>query len=800
MAHKWLTGFVVVLAQAGLADWVEEPNANSPCAGRYVRLADNDELVNQDNNIRVSADSSEFSQKGSSLLKGDVHVSQNDMQMTADNAELMRDDSGQVYKIEAEGDLKFAAPTFLIAAHSASLDTTTDISEFEQTEYRYYPWGARGTADHLTVMPDKQLVMKNGMYTTCPPTSEFWKLKADEVTLNPNTGRGYAKGATLYMGKVPVFYTPVFSFPIDDQRHTGFLFPDFANLGKSGFMFSVPYYWNISPNKDATLTPRLFTKRGLDMQVNYRYLTKHSNGEVFASWLPNDREYGRFRQTARASSTLASNDPRVRSLNHGNHRSAIHWEHSYQYDEYVNLSWSFEDVADDNHFVDLGNTVKASSDTQLEKVARLKYLSNHWSSQLRYQEFKVLHPFNGPKNSEPYRRHPEWGFAGYYPYVYDWLTIGVKGQMVNFSHKEDPFDRTQFTRGHRYHVRPSVAVPLRFGAMDLTPRVQFDYTHYNLALGNIERERGDASDFTRTVPMYDVDMKMHFHKAGTTSWDFTPHFYYLNVPKREQNRLPNFDAGVHSFSAAELYRDNRFSGIDRVGDEDRLTIGGHLEATRGTRTLFGATFARARLFSPHSTFLCSTTNPQACERLEDTFGGYAWSPYALDMFGRPSEHDKVYANFEWHPESKVQKSMLMFQHNHGDWLFNTGYHFQKIDNAETDYALLTTRRLHQVSGSVMVPINHQWRTFAHTRYDIQHNHNSDLIGGIEYDSCCASVQLYASRYIEGDVDQPNTYKKGVFLSVNFKGLSELAYTGESRDLPAVITGYKPRSGRIVASS
>lgn len=408
---------------------------------------------------------------------------------------------------------------------------------------------AVGHADELLLEGENQYRMSNATYSTCKPDQQDWYLRAEQMKFDLDHERGEFEKATLYVQDVPMMYFPSLSFPLGERRESGFLYPTIGATSQSGSSsggtagtgmdISLPYYWNIAPNYDATLTPRVIGSRGVQLGVETRYLFPLANGISRFEILPDDK----VAEKTRSSFAILHNQ------NLGGGLSGA-----------LNLNG----VSDDAYYRDLGSRLSVVSVTHLNRQGVLNYNGDWWNSQLNVQSWQTLQDPAAPIDT-PYRRLPQITLNAFKP---DYLGSELKwnSEFVAFSH---PTHDT----GRRVMMYPQASLPLVFPEFYITPKIGMHLTHYQLD----RRESTGDSQITRSLPIFSVDSGMTLERP--VSWsgrEFTqtlePRIYYLNVPYRDQSQIPVFDTSLLDFTAAQFFSENRYSNIDRFSNTNQVTL------------------------------------------------------------------------------------------------------------------------------------------------------------------------------------------------------------------------------------
>ena len=349
----------------------------------------------------------------------------------------------------------------------------------------------------LAISREGRLQLVDVGYTTCPPDAEDWIIQAGEIDLDSDEGVGTARDVKLRFKGVPILWSPYLSFPLSDARKSGILTPEIGSTGRSGNELSVPWYWNIAPNYDATFTPRLLTDRGLQMGAEFRYLVDGTDGMAQVEYLPNDSKVNDNRSFVSFSN---------RSLFLDGWRNLI----------------DFSEVSDNQYFEDLGGSLSASSITHLNRSALVDYYGDTWTLFAMFQDYQTIDSAIAPID-EPYRRLPQMRAAGAWPSLALGFDATVDTELVNF-------DRDVGTTGWRLNVAPGLELPIERPGWFVKPGIRVDHTRYELQ----NRLPGEDESPSRTVPMTSIDTGLNFERkmngGGTRLQTLEPRLLYVHVP------------------------------------------------------------------------------------------------------------------------------------------------------------------------------------------------------------------------------------------------------------------------------
>ena len=628
------------------------------------------------------------------------------------------------------GDVRYEDPNTRVSGLSAEFAYLSGRVRFEGAEFLLGQSGGRGEAGVLEINQDGRLVLAEVGYTTCPPDSQDWIIQANEINLDTEADVGVARGVKLRFKGVPILYTPYLSFPLSDTRKSGILTPEVGSTGRSGNELSIPYYWNIAENYDATFTPRLLTARGVQMGAEFRYLFENSDGVAQVEYLPDDNKF---------------ND----------NRHLISFDHrTFFWDGWRNLI-DYRQVSDSQYFEDLGGSLSISSITHLNRSALVDYYGETWSMFAMFQDYQTIDEAIAPID-EPYRRLPQVRMSGYWPRGPLGLDYGVDSELVNF-------DRDVGTTGWRLNVRPAVSLPLERAGWFVVPSVKLDYTQYDLD----NRLPGEALQPNRVLPISSVDMGLNFERVMNGSGDriqtLQPRVLYVHVPFEDQADQPVFDTILPDLNLVSLYRENRFLGVDRVADTDQLSIGitSRIIETGSGRELMSATIGQAlylsgqRVSLPGQSMAVGDTSDYIAE-----FRFLLWDDVNFDV------------GHQWSDEGATKSEARVQYRPATNKILNFAYRFRRGS-------------LEQGDVSWSWPIAQKWNFVGRYNFSIRDNRALEQFYGVEYESCCWGLRLVGRRYIS---TRDGTQDSSIGLQLVLKGMTSVG-TAADRLLERGILGY-----------
>ncbi len=660
------------------------------------------------------------------VLEGDASIRQLDQLIRADRFTYAQSTTAWT----AEGNLRYQDRDMLMSARDGHGTTAPAAGTLNGVRYQLLSSRGNGRAE-VVVMQDAEHAQLTGTtFSTCPLDTPGWEFVARDMQLDQANGVGTARDVTFRVGDVPVFWLPYATFPLDDRRKSGFLFPELGYNDERGFDFTIPYYLNLAPNYDLTLSPRLMTQRGLMLGGEFRYLVDRSRGNIELSWLPDDRETG-------------------------DRRSLFHWDNRSTFNATWGAEVNINRASDDRYFEDFGRSLNIAATSLLPSSAYLIGRGTWWNAGIGGDEYQITDP-TLPGVAEPYRRLPRVTFNAEHTLA-GGLDGGVRSEFVAFT-KDDALD------GQRIDLYPYLAWPIEGAAYFVRPEIGYRHTSYRL-----DRDENDSPQ--RGVPIASLDAGLRFERSlslGGSGYTQTlePRLYYLRVPYRDQDDLPLFDTQETPFSFGQLFRSNRFIGADRQMDANNLTLAltsRLIDDASGIERV-SASFGQIRYFDEQRVQLPGRPATD-----------YSGSTYVGELDLRISDRWRATLGNQWNPNSdRTDLSSIGVQNRFGrDGVVNFSYRFRR------DF-------LEQVDGSVLVPLGAAWRLVARWNYSLRDDATLEAFAGFEHDSCCVAWRILGRRYvhnIEGEATN------ALYFEVEFKGVGSIGQkTGDF--LRRAILGYQ----------
>jgi LPS-assembly protein len=740
-------------------DWVpkEQLDKNQPCKkgcnGAYVApKADWPEADKKPEDALVDAYADQtLSEKNVVKLDGNVSVSQGNRRLKAEHVTLDRNKNEMV----ASGNIELREPDLLLKSKEAQLDTQTNLGEFQAAAFLNHSSGTRGQAKTIRRESDTIITLEDGGITQCTPDDELWYINANKITLDSATGWGKAKHAKLEIKGVPIFYSPYLSFPIDERRKSGFLFPSFGSSGDNGFELSAPYYLNLAPNYDATISPRFISDRGTLAELELRHLSRFGQWALSGSFLQDDDIYTGLDETDEDTvDTSPPPDPLPDDLEPSEETEFTkqdRWLGNVDHTGNiagVSTTVNYTKVSDNDYFRDLSiNSLEVKRQTHLTQQAGLGYDIGQWRSSVTTQQYQTI----DDDINQQYKFLPRATLE----YDSNADSFEVEGialiEYTDFQHDQSiskaKDDETKFEIGKRTFGEAGLSFPMQWPAGFIIPTAKVRSVSYNME-EVFDRVPARDDTYSATVPLATLDMGLVFERAldiGSSGFTQTlePRAYYFYSDYEDQNANPRFDTSELTFSYSQLFRDTRFSGHDRLDDANQASMGittRFIDDDSGREVLSASI---GQIFYFKDRVVSITNNPI---KNENTLGN---SFIATDLQYQPTDNLWFSNTLLWDSrQDYLQEGGLSMQYqNDSDVILNAGYRYRR-DGAKSLGD--GPRDVDQLDLSVALPISESWKIYSRFQYDIAEDRSIEDMFGIGYEDCCWMVRLVYQRGIKDE--------------------------------------------------
>jgi LPS-assembly protein len=645
-------------------------------------------------------------------------------------------------EIWGKGDVMLRRGIDWITGPETRYKRDTQTGFFREPHFYVGENGARGSAAELRFAGPDHYDVTDARYTTCSAPREDWYIRMGELEVDQSRMVGTGRNATLYFLGTPIGYSPWFEFPLSGQRKSGILMPTLGSSGSRGFEVAVPYYLNLAPDYDATITPRLMTKRGLQVAAQFRYLREDAAGEMTGEYLHNDRETG-------------------------TNRYALSWKHNHTIGAVPGLAgyWNLNKVSDDTYFSDLSDRVAFTSQTSLPREGGLVWSRGPVSLLLRAQAFQTLNDPTTAPATPPYYRLPQFVVT-----VADTQWAGFDfGLTADYTR----FKQSALPEGDRIYAYPTMQWSRRGSAWFFTARAGVHARHYAL-----DPNSSTGSSLDVTLPITSVDAGLIFERDGSAFGQrfvqtLEPRVFYTWIPYRDQSAIPNFDSALDDFNFGQLFTENRYLGNDRIGDANQLTLAvtsRFLEPGSGVERL-RLSVGQRLYFSDQLVTLTETPRSASSSdillgaegRLSDTWALVGLAQVNLDT----ANTERLNLGARYTPGSGK--------------VFNASYRYTR-DLADPAGG---TSSLKQFDLSTQWPLGDNWSLLGRWNYSMVDGKTLEAVAGVEYNGSCWAVRLVGQRL----TTTTQTASTSVYAQLELNGLARFG-TSPLELLRRTVPGYQ----------
>jgi LPS-assembly protein len=681
--------------------------------------------------------------------RGSVEFRQGDFSVFADylkfNREFGRLEADGGVRLQQAGD-RFFGPglRYDTATHTGTLEKPSFLIRRELT--------ARGGAERIEFLGRERYRLTGAHFTTCEPGNDDWRLEASELELDYEEENAVAHGARLRFLGAPILGSPYFSLPLNNRRRSGLLAPQYAQTSNRGAEFVVPFYWNIAPEQDATISPTYMSRRGEQLKAQYRYLGRTFAGQARGEYLPEDKQLGVS-------------------------RSGYSVQHEQRFTPALLGRLDVNGVSDDQYFVDLYSQVRQVSTSNLQRDGYLQYARDFagtgLAAQARVQRFQTLQDPLAPI-VPPYHRVPQLNLSA------------SRNDMAGAFDGALPFEYTQFrhvtlTEGERSLVSPVLSAPIGGPGYFFTPRLGGRHARYELS----RTDPGQQARQSVSVPWVSLDGGLVFERD--TEWagkhvvqTLEPRLFYVYAPYRDQSQLPLFDTALADFNYAQLFSENRFVGGDRFGDANQITwaLTTRLVSERGEEGL-RATVGQRYYFADERVGLTSTSELRTATE----------SDWLASLGGRIAAHWIADATLQYNArDSRTERLGLLVRYSP---------EVAKVLNVS--YRLNRTDTLRQVDLSGQWPISRGWYAIGRYNYSLEDKSVLEGLAGVEYNGGCWVFRTVMQR-VQAATDVTS---KAIYFQLEFNGFGQIGSNETVNLFRRNVPGYSvtnPRDQALVPPS
>ncbi|HDX8590313.1 TPA: LPS assembly protein LptD [Aeromonas dhakensis] len=720
--------------------------------------------------VEVDADRLEAKQGGTAVYQGDVKVRQGVRKFDSDYAELDQKSRDVI----AIGNIYYNDGQITVTSDKtlkSNLDTKN--SELEEGKYQVHGSPVRGSADRVTMTNNNQnITLEGAQYTTCPPGQEVWTLKAGSIDIDQTEVFGEAWNASLWLYDYPVFYFPYINFPIKDERKTGLLYPGYTQSSKNGMDITQPFYWNIAPNYDATITSRFMDRRGLMEQVQFRYMPDPAHvGSLYFENLANDKQY--------------DETPSLNQAMSDGHRYLLNANHTSLFaDNAMRVSLDYTKVRDRdyNYFNDFSPKVGTQVENQLQQSLMAGYFQPNWNINTEVRTYQILLA----SAQQPHELMPRIDH-NYYQQG-SWYDLAWNTEITKFGYNNAQAiaqNQGGAYTGTRVYTAPTLTMPLiNEAGYYLDSQYKLMYTRYdqevpdNMSQTFVSRftpagANGvtlDEGIITRTLPLFRLKGGMTFERnqnwfGGDANQTLEPEFQYLYVPYKDQDNIGVYDSTTMRQDYYSLFSDRRYAGLDRISDSNRISIGltsrvydevGDERIRLAVAQAFDFVAPRVKLY-PSETLTTNTRSPLSFEgdaKINEQWFAHAGAQYDMD-------------------QSRLSSANSALEYRHEKLISQLNHRFVRDANYDLENRGQVTD-LNQIGLLLTTPLNDQWHLYGGYYQELNQSVKSDRKVGLKYDSCCWSINFNLEWVNTPDnVTLRPTSERSLGIQFEMKGLGSV---------------------------
>ncbi|MBB2294991.1 MULTISPECIES: LPS assembly protein LptD [unclassified Escherichia] len=764
-------------SQQGLAaDLASQCMLGVPSYDRPLVQGDTNDLP-----VTINADHAKGNYPDDAVFTGSVDIMQGNSRLQADEVQLHQKEApGQpepIRTVDALGNVHYDDNQVILKGPKGWANLNTKDTNVWEGDYQMVGRQGRGKADLMKQRGENRYtILDNGSFTSCLPGSDTWSVVGSEIIHDREEQVAEIWNARFKVGPVPIFYSPYLQLPVGDKRRSGFLIPNAKYTTTNYFEFYLPYYWNIAPNMDATITPHYMHRRGNIMWENeFRYLTQAGAGLMELDYLPSDKVY----------EDEHPNDDNSR-------RWLFYWQHSGVMDQVWRFNIDYTKVSDPSYFNDFDNKYGSSTDGYATQKFSVGYAVQNFDATLSHKQFQVFDDTSG--NS--YAAEPQLD-VNYYHNDLGPFDTRIYGQAVHFVNTN-----SNMPEATRLHLEPTINLPLSNNWGSLNTEAKLMATHYqqtNLDWYNSNPQNNKLADsVNRVMPQFKVDGKMVFERdmemlAPGYTQTLEPRAQYLYVPYRDQSDIYNYDSSLLQSDYSGLFRDRTYGGLDRIASANQVTTG------VTTRVYDDAAVERFNISVGQIYYFTEsrTGDDNITWENDDKTGSLVW---AGDTYWRISERWGLRGGIQYDTRlDNVATSNTSIEYRRDeDRLVQLNYRY-----ASPEYIQATLPKYYstaeqykngisQVGAVASWPIADRWSIVGAYYYDTNANKQADSMLGVQYSSCCYAIRVGYERKLNGwDNDKQHAvYDNAIGFNIELRGLSSNYGLGTQEMLRSNILPYQ----------
>lgn len=733
--------------------------------------------------VHIQADQATGNYPDNALFSGKVNVEQGNASLDADQVQLNQiANPGQptpTRTVTATGNVKYNDNQVILNGPKAFSNLTTKDTDVQNGNYQMVGRQGRGVADKMKQRDNNRYtILDNGTFTSCLPGDNSWSVVGSQIIEDRQEEVAEIWNARFHIGPVPVFYSPYMQLPIGDKRRSGFLIPNANYSSNNGFGVTVPYYWNIAPNYDATITPNYMSNRGLQLQNEFRYLTVAGAGVMEFDYLGDDKKI---------DDEYVKNEGRTSDQTK---RWMYYWAHSGVVDKVWRFNIDYTKVSDPYYFTDFDSKYGSTTDGYAAQKFSVGYANENWDATLASKQFQI---FSGYDTSNVYRAMPQFD-VNYYKNDVGPFDVHVYGQAVNFTNVNP--DQPNAVR---LHLEPTISLPLSSSLGSLDNEVKLMTTHYQQDIPDAyyvaNPDTKLQSSVNRTMPEFKSDGKMVFERTMDWNQGFTqtlePRAQYLYIPYRDQSSINTYDSTLLQSDYTGLFRDKSYSGLDRIASANQVASG---LTTRiyddGLVERFNASLGQIYYFTPPR-----TGDQNSVLDKSDDSGSLVW---AGDSYYKINDLWAIRggAQYDTRLDALALGDAVLEYRADSDRMVQLSYRYASPEYIQATLPQVTNpgyqQGISQIGGIASWPIADRWAIVGAYYYDTKAQQPADQLLGLQYNTCCWAVNLGYERKITtyNTTSSQSVYDNKISFNIELRGLSSNHSLGTNEMLASGILPYQ----------
>lgn len=738
-------------------------------------------LVQGDTNnlpVTITADNAKGNYPDNATFSGNVDINQGNSRLQADEVQLHQKQpegaADPVRTVDALGNVHYDDNQVILKGPKAWANLNTKDTNVWEGDYQMVGRQGRGNADLMKQRGENRYtILENGTFTSCLPGSNTWSVVGSEVIHDREEQVAEIWNARFKLGPVPVFYSPYLQLPVGDKRRSGFLIPNAKYSTTNYFEFYLPYYWNIAPNMDATITPHYIHKRGNIMWENeFRYLTQAGVGLMELDYLPSDKVYEDEHPTEG-----------------DRHRWLFFWQHAGVMDQVWRFNVNYTKVSDSNYFNDFTSKYGSSTDGYATQIFSAGYAVQNFDATVSSKQFQVF----SNQTASTYGAEPQLDVNWYQNDVGPFDTR-VYGQAVHFVNTNS--DMPEATR---VHLEPTINLPWSNDWASLDTEAKIMATHYqqkNVDDYNSKNGKDLEESVNRTLPQFKVDGKLIFERDVTLADGYTqtlePRMQYLYVPYRDQSNINNYDSSFLQSDFSGLFRDRTYGGLDRIASANQLTTGVTSRIYDDAAVeRFNVSVGQIYYFTESR-----TGDDNINWEKDNKTGSLVW---AGDTYWRMTDRWGLRGGVQYDTRlNNVATSSTALEYRRDeDRLVQLTYRYASPEYIQATLPTYATGEqykegISQVGGTASWPIADRWSVVGAYYFDTNANKAADQMLGLQYNSCCYAIRVGYERKLNGwDVkNNQSEYDNVIGFNIELRGLSSNYGLGTQQMLRSNILPYR----------